>query len=133
MTTNIIVDETRDSSTDTTAIIADDSTNAVSICCSRCGSIVVRANMAHYCSTRWFDLPVMDIVRSAVMSDAVDKERIDRWWIVEDMFTFENVGYTHAVDGVKYLTCADCEMGPIGFVDAETKHNYVALSRVVHQ
>ncbi|VDP05133.1 unnamed protein product [Soboliphyme baturini] len=30
-----------------------------------------------------------------------------------------------------YLTCADCERGPIGFHDVSTKCSYVALKRVI--
>lgn len=48
------------------------------------------------------------------------------------MFTFQNVGFTHTFDGNKYLACADCEAGPIGFHDVENKASYVALSRVCH-
>ena len=39
------------------------------------------------------------------------------------MFDFDNVGFSRTVeDGVKYLVCADCEMGPIGY------HNTKALT-----
>ena len=30
----------------------------------------------------------------------------------------------------KYLSCADCDLGPIGYHDLNTKFSYVALSRV---
>lgn len=49
---------------------------------------------------------------------------------VADMFHFENVGFSNTADGVKYLTCADCEMGPIGWHDLQTKENFVAIARV---
>jgi len=31
------------------------------------------------------------------------------------MWTFENIGFSHAVDDIKLLTCADCEHESIGF------------------
>ena len=43
-------------------------------------------------------------------------ETFTRFWCVKDMYDFENIGFTHSVNGlVKYLTCADCEIGPLGF------------------
>ena len=31
------------------------------------------------------------------------------------MFDFDNVGFSKTVDDCKFLTCADCEIGPIGY------------------
>lgn len=61
-----------------------------------------------------------------------ERESVSAFWKVRDMFTFQNVGFTHTFDGNKYLACADCEAGPIGFHDVENKASYVALSRVCH-
>ena len=59
-----------------------------------------------------------------------EKHILKDFWKVSDMFHFENVGFSNSVDGVKYLTCADCEMGPIGWHDLQTKESFLALSRV---
>lgn len=49
------------------------------------------------------------------------------------MYTFENIGFSNNVDATtKYLICADCEMGPVGFCDLTNKMCYVALERVKH-
>ena len=57
-----------------------------------------------------------------------------QFWLVGDMFTFENVGFSKTVNTTKYLVCADCEIGPIGFLDIQEKNkHYVALGRVKHQ
>ena len=32
----------------------------------------------------------------------------------------------------QFLSCADCDVGPIGYHDLETKKSYVALGRVHH-
>jgi hypothetical protein len=63
-----------------------------------------------------------------------ERETLTQFWLVIDMFTFENVGFSKTVNTTKYLICADCEIGPIGFVNLEdrTKH-YIALSRVKHE
>ena len=31
------------------------------------------------------------------------------------------------------LICADCEMGPVGYHDVETKKNYISLVRTKHE
>lgn len=49
------------------------------------------------------------------------------------MYEFDNLGFSHTVGNLKYLTCADCEIGPIGWHSLETKKTYVALSRVKHE
>ena len=55
-------------------------------------------------------------------------------WLVEDMFTFENVGFTKDVGNIKFLVCADCEVGPIGWHCLDDKDSfYVALDRVSHE
>ena len=62
-----------------------------------------------------------------------DGEELEDFWLIEGMYTFENVGFTNTVKSIKYLICADCEVGPIGYHDLETKENfYVAVERVVY-
>lgn len=57
-------------------------------------------------------------------------ELVTQCWMVSDMFHFENVGFSKTVGNFKYLTCADCELGPIGWHVLDTKLNYVAIQRV---
>lgn len=52
-----------------------------------------------------------------------------KYWCVDNMYAFENVGFSKTVDGVKYLICADCEVGPIGWHDLNTKLSYVSLCK----
>ena len=62
------------------------------------------------------------------------KENLNQFYVVDDMFEFENIGFTKSVDNdtIKYLICADCEVGPLGFQCISTKKNYIALARVKH-
>lgn len=69
---------------------------------------------------------------SPVGAEKPEEEVIKDYWIVGDIYAFENVGFSHPVGGVKYLACADCEIGPIGWYDLAAKTSYVALSRVLH-
>ena len=62
-----------------------------------------------------------------------DGETLYDFWLVNGMFTFENVGFSNTVGNLKYLVCADCEVGPIGIQDTnEPDAMYVALERVKH-
>ena len=62
------------------------------------------------------------------------QETTNQFYVVESIYDFDNVGVTQNVDETfKYLTCADCEVGPIGWHCIKTKRSYVALGRVKHQ
>lgn len=65
---------------------------------------------------------------------SVDGDTLTAHWLVDDMFSFENVGFTKDVGRIKYLICADCEIGPIGWhcLDDKKKY-YIALDRVNHE
>lgn len=54
------------------------------------------------------------------------------FWLVSDMFNFDNVGFSNTVNGSeKYLICADCEVGPIGWHNTHNRTEYfVAAERV---
>ncbi|KAF2364240.1 Mss4 [Trinorchestia longiramus] len=59
-------------------------------------------------------------------------EELGEWWEVNDMFTFENIGFSNTVDDTKYLVCANCDRGPVGYHHIPTKKSFVALGRVKH-
>lgn len=61
---------------------------------------------------------------------AQEEEELKDYWQVDNMFNFENIGYSNTVDGRKFLVCADCESGPLGWQDLETKSSYLAVQRV---
>lgn len=63
----------------------------------------------------------------------LETESFKDFWFVDDMFTFENIGFSNTVGDFKYLICADCEMGPVGYHEISTKKNFVAIARVKHE
>lgn len=66
-------------------------------------------------------------------SESIEREMLSDYWMVPDIYMFDNIGFSKTVDsGLKYLICADCEIGPIGWYDDSNKQSYVALSRVKH-
>ncbi|OQV21369.1 hypothetical protein BV898_04578 [Hypsibius exemplaris] len=136
-----------------TAASVEPKKNGKSLVCTRCGSKVLLAESATHIRKKVF-LPLMTFkaavaaVKSVVeesdrVSDVLDNsdalhvlpdvpgEVLHDFWLVSDMYTFENVGVSHTVGGLKYLTCADCEIGPIGFQDLQQKEEFlVAWNRV---
>ena len=65
--------------------------------------------------------------------DQIDGEKLNQFWKVNDMFIFENVGFTKTVgSSIKYLICADCEIGPIGWHDINDKTTYLIAAQRVH-
>ena len=116
---------------DTSELIDSDNKNAKSLTCLRCPSKILPKQTGVFINDIEKDLHVMH----KKQEDAgVKKERFKQFYVVNDMFDFDNVGFTKSVDNdsIKYLICADCEIGPLGWHCISTKKNYVALARVKH-
>jgi len=105
-------------------------TNSVDLSCLKCSSLVLRKGIGSFCKNQ-FALPQMDDRPGGASSK--DSEVITDFWVVDDMFKFENVGFSNTIEHTKYLVCADCECGPIGWQDIRHKMFYVACSRVAQQ
>lgn len=108
--------------------VVSEGRNASRVRCSTCSCVILTANTAEHVTEKPFELP---LPRQQKDVESVQKETLTDWWSVKGVYDFENVGFTHASDGVKYLVCADCEMGPVGFLCPQTQTHFVALSRVV--
>ncbi|XP_065827508.1 guanine nucleotide exchange factor MSS4-like [Oscarella lobularis] len=108
-----------------------DGKNAKAIVCRTCGSKVLRPRLATLVDKE-IDLPPTTNKSRASDERSDVGETLTQFWLVDDMFTFENVGFSNTVGGtVKYLCCADCEMGPIGWHDiGDRTRYYVAVLRV---
>ena len=63
---------------------------------------------------------------------AGQKETLQQFFRVEDMFDFDNIGFTNTVGTTKFLSCADCDVGPLGYHDLTTRISYLSLSRVAY-
>ncbi|XP_033626889.1 guanine nucleotide exchange factor MSS4-like [Asterias rubens] len=111
-------------------LIDEKNMNVKNLACARCQSIVLRPGLAKATQKKFF-LPHMKV--KTANQEPNDGEELEDFWLIEGMYTFENVGFTNTVKSIKYLICADCEVGPIGYHDLETKENfYVAVERVVY-
>ncbi|NXJ99135.1 MSS4 factor, partial [Corythaixoides concolor] len=106
--------------------------NLKAVLCQRCGSRVLLPGAATFARRELLLPPMTKKAAAAAGSGGGDVVR--EHWLVRDMFSFENVGITRDVGNVKFLVCADCEAGPIGWHCLDDKESfYVALERVAHE
>ncbi|XP_066060068.1 guanine nucleotide exchange factor MSS4 [Chamaea fasciata] len=107
--------------------------NLRAVLCQRCGSRVLLPGAATF-ARRELLLPAMRKKAAAAAAAGGGGDVLREHWLVRDMFSFENVGFTRDVGNVKFLVCADCEAGPIGWHCLDDKDSfYVALERVAHE
>ncbi|NWT40902.1 MSS4 factor, partial [Chroicocephalus maculipennis] len=102
--------------------------NLKAVLCQRCGSRVLLPGAATFARR---EVPRK---KAAAAAAGGGGDVVREHWLVRDMFSFENVGFTRDVGNVKFLVCADCEAGPIGWHCLDDKDSfYVALERVAHE
>ncbi|XP_053676325.1 guanine nucleotide exchange factor MSS4 homolog [Anopheles nili] len=101
--------------------------NKTNVKCCHCDSLILKPTNAEFVNTE-FELPM-----EGCKEKDDTKETLRHFWEVTDIYTFENIGFTNTVNDKKYLICADCHKGPIGYFDLATKISYVALSRVKNE
>ncbi|XP_030383726.1 guanine nucleotide exchange factor MSS4 homolog [Scaptodrosophila lebanonensis] len=104
--------------------------NKLSVRCQFCNCLMLKANEGSYCEQE-VDVPLMQQKQDR-SAEALQTEKLRHFWLIKDMMTFENIGFSHTVDGRKFLVCADCERGPVGYHELASKFCYLALGRVVH-
>ncbi|XP_033324633.1 RAB interacting factor STRAT [Megalopta genalis] len=117
--------------TDQGTLVDKDERNKTKVHCTFCPSKMLNPGAARLVKIE-FNLPYVQRMEERE-GEADQKELITDHWLVEDMYTFENIGVSYTVDNVKYLACADCDMGPVGWHDLATKKSYISLSRVKHE
>lgn len=75
--------------------------------CTHCKCLVLCKNTGQLLTDCSDSLPLSE--------NKDEKTEFTSWLKIADIFDFANVGFTKTVDAnIKYLTCADCEKGPIG-------------------
>jgi len=99
--------------------------NKCQLVCVRCKSKILPPDTGTF-EEKEFELESFEKDSAGV------KETVKNFFRVEDMFMFDNLGFTNTVNTTKFLSCADCDLGPIGFHDLNTRISYVALSRVAY-
>ena len=97
--------------------------NRRQIVCLRCGSKILPPGMGTYMETEC-ELDCIEKDREG------EKETVKEFFRVDDMFDFDNLGFTNTVGGMKYLSCADCDLGPLGYHDLSTKLRQILMAIV---
>ena len=101
--------------------------NKSKIYCKNCKSLILLEQNAQYIESN-YDMPTIENTNKCNSSEIVKE-----FWLVDDIMKFENVGFTNTVKNIKYLICADCEVGPLGFQNLDDKNKlYLALNRVAY-
>ncbi|XP_055837240.1 guanine nucleotide exchange factor MSS4 homolog [Episyrphus balteatus] len=102
--------------------------------CQFCKSLMLSKQQGNYLQQdQEINLPTIHAKNTKDPSE-IETEPMKDFWTVGDMFQFENIGFSNTVGNLKYLICADCDMGPVGYQDVGIdKICYVALSRVKHE
>ncbi|XP_066986652.1 guanine nucleotide exchange factor MSS4 homolog [Macrobrachium rosenbergii] len=113
---------------ETTSVLVNEGQNKSIVSCIHCDSRVLSPQSASFLN-QTHPLPTPTQPKD---QPSLKTEDLDEWWVVDDMFTFDNIGFSHTVGSTKYLVCADCERGPVGWHDNNTRKSYVALARVKH-
>jgi len=106
--------------------------NKNTVRCDFCYSLILKEQLGEYVENE-FELPLMQQKhRGNNDKGEILTEMLRDFWLVGDIYTFENIGFSNTVDNRKFLICADCEMGPVGYHDIDNKKCYIALKRVRH-
>ncbi|ORY98636.1 Mss4-like protein [Syncephalastrum racemosum] len=66
-------------------------------------------------------LPASVLPASQELQDLqIDDGMETHFWRLTNMMDFENIGFSKTVDSVKYLSCAECDVGPVGYHDTQS-------------
>lgn len=91
--------------------------------CPRCPSKIALAGVSTLVSNN------MSMAKYKI--DAPDEEVVTTFWLLTDLMAFENIGVSKLVGSIKFLSCADCDVGPLGWHDLNDRTKfYVAAERV---
>jgi len=95
-------------------------TDFVKIRCRICNSLILLKENVSSVEIEKNSLP--ESAHCLFKSDETNAE----FWLVKDMFKFENIGFLKTVENVKFMSCADCEKEILGVhVTNETPKRYL--------
>ncbi|KAJ3081679.1 hypothetical protein HK100_009833, partial [Physocladia obscura] len=107
-----------------------------------CKSVVLRPGAAEklygFVPTPEFTLPLLPLPAPTATASTTDPsapspqvQQPSFLWRVADKMDFDNIAFSLTLpNGHRLLACADCEVGPIGFVDAASGTCFILPDRV---
>ncbi|KAG2068627.1 Mss4-like protein [Suillus decipiens] len=110
-------------------------THKFDLLCPRngCGSLILKAGVG-----RLVERDSLDITKEPLHPDLPAlpvPPATAHWWLVTpNMMEFENIGFTRPAQQdaqkIKYLICAECDLGPLGWCEEGGNEFWLACSRV---
>ncbi|KAG2189744.1 hypothetical protein INT46_004805 [Mucor plumbeus] len=97
--------------------------NSADVLCPKenCKCVILRKNAATLVERDGSKLALPESTLS--VNSLLDDDT--HFWHVGNMMDFENVGFSTTVGTTKYLSCADCDLGPIGYHDTSDPKEFV--------
>lgn len=109
--------------------------NAESLSCPRCSSLILRPLLASAGVVT--DAPSLPpIYKKDVQENSVETHTTYHLWTVRNMMDFENIGFSRPAPrpeapGLRFLVCAECELGPLGYqIDSSIQEFHLVSDRV---
>ncbi|KFD72797.1 hypothetical protein M514_15201 [Trichuris suis] len=94
--------------------------------CPKCSSLILSAGLGKRVFMKR-SLPELTLKADG----GVNLQVLSEFVRVDDIYTFQNIGFSRNAGDVRYLLCADCEIGPLGIFEPKTELSFVAVERVV--
>ncbi|KAI8339168.1 Mss4-like protein, partial [Chlamydoabsidia padenii] len=107
----------------------DTNKNKADLLCPKdgCQCVILRKNTAVLIERDGskLSLPETSLPVGSSVDQENDKDET-HFWCLSDMMDFDNVGFSKTIGTIKYLSCADCDIGPIGYHDtADSPKEYL--------
>ncbi|KAI9486667.1 MAG: Mss4-like protein [Benjaminiella poitrasii] len=107
-------------------LVDKDGKNIADILCPKenCKCVILRKNAAVLVERDGSKLALPE--STLPTNTLIDHDDDDtHFWHVSNMMDFENVGFSTTIGTTKYLSCADCDLGPIGYHDTTNPKEFV--------
>ncbi|KAF1803969.1 Mss4-like protein [Mucor lusitanicus] len=105
-------------------LVNESGKNAADVLCPKenCECVILRKNAAVLVER---DGSKLALPESSLPANSLLPDDDTHFWHVGNMMDFENVGFSTTVGTTKYLSCADCDLGPIGYHDTTDPKEFV--------
>ncbi|KAF7340153.1 putative N-acetyltransferase C9.02c [Mycena venus] len=123
--------------TDVSMTESDFQVNKYDLLCPRpeCGSIILRIGVGKLVEKPSVQMEPADRT-PALLPPMPEPPAATHWWLVAPSpMEFENIGFSKPLSGdagpqMKLLSCAECDLGPVGWSEVGGKEFWLACSRV---
>ncbi|CAO3615194.1 unnamed protein product [Mucor fragilis] len=105
-------------------LVDESGKNVADVLCPKenCKCVILRKNAAILVER---DGAKLALPESSLPANNLLEDNDTHFWHVSNMMDFENVGFSTTVGTTKYLSCADCDLGPIGYHDTTDPKEFV--------